>query len=108
MLGLKWHRRQDILVIPEEETQPMKQGSLGKTAKIYDPFGLIAPLTRKRLSGYLHLQSFKGCTSRVNSQPGDRQLYCMSQTMAVPSSKLKKGCASYETMSVSMVFENNK
>lgn len=47
MLGLKWDKEQDILavVIPEEETQPTKRGILGKMAKIYDPLGLIAPLT---------------------------------------------------------------
>ena len=35
--------------------------------------------SRKCLSAHLHLQSFKGYTSRVNSQPGDKQLYYMSQ-----------------------------
>lgn len=46
MLGLKWDKEQDILavVIPEEETQPTR-GILEKMAKIYDPLGLIAPLT---------------------------------------------------------------
>jgi len=34
--------------------------------------------SRKRLSGYLHLQPFKGYTLRVNGQPGDGQLYHMS------------------------------
>ena len=32
-------------MIPVEETQPIKRGILGKLAKIYDPLGLIAPLT---------------------------------------------------------------
>lgn len=41
---------QDTLAvgIPEEETnqaQPTKRGIVGKLAKIYDPLGLIAPLT---------------------------------------------------------------
>ena len=47
MLGLKWDKQQDTLavVIPEEVTQPTKRGILGKMAKIYDPLGLIAPLT---------------------------------------------------------------
>ena len=47
MLGLKWDKEQDTLavVIPEEETQPTKRGILEKMAKIYDPLGLIAPLT---------------------------------------------------------------
>ena len=47
MLGLKWDKEQDTLavVIPEEETQPTKRGILGKMANIYDPLGLIAPLT---------------------------------------------------------------
>ena len=47
MLGLKWDKQQDTLavVIPKEEAQPTKRGILGKLAKIYDPLGLIAPLT---------------------------------------------------------------
>ena len=47
MLGLKWGKEEDslVVVIPVEETQPMKRGILGKMAKIYDPLGLIAPLT---------------------------------------------------------------
>ena len=46
MLGLKWDKQHDtlVVVIPEEETQPTKRGILGKMAKIYDPLGLIAPL----------------------------------------------------------------
>ena len=47
MLGLKWDKQQDTLavMIPKEETQPTKRGILGELAKIYDPLGLIAPLT---------------------------------------------------------------
>ena len=47
MLGLKWDKQQDTLavVIPKEKNQPTKRGILGKMTKIYDPLGLIAPLT---------------------------------------------------------------
>ena len=47
MLGLKWDKHQDTLpvVIPVEEMQPTKRRILAKLAKIYDPLGLIAPLT---------------------------------------------------------------
>ena len=47
ILGLKWDKQQDtlVVVIPKEETQPTKRGILGKMAKIYVPLGLIAPLT---------------------------------------------------------------
>lgn len=33
------------VVIPTEEAQPTKRGILSKLAKIYNPVGLIAPLT---------------------------------------------------------------
>ena len=47
MLGVKWDRHQDTLavMIPTEQAKPTKRGILGKLASIYDPLGLIAPLT---------------------------------------------------------------
>ena len=33
------------VTIPDEVAQPTKRGILGKVAKIYDPLGLIAPIT---------------------------------------------------------------
>jgi hypothetical protein len=47
ILGLRWNKQQDILsvVVPKEEVQPTKRGVLGKLARIYDPLGLIAPVT---------------------------------------------------------------
>ena len=62
MLGLKWDKQQDTLavVIPKEETQPTKQGILGKLAEIYDPLGLIAPLTLTAKQMYHEL-----CESKV-------------------------------------------
>ena len=47
MLGLKWDKKQDTLavIIPSEEAQPTKRGILRKLARIYDPLGLVAPLT---------------------------------------------------------------
>ena len=47
MLGLKWDKHQDTLavMIPTEQAKPTKRGILGKLASIYDPLGLIAPLT---------------------------------------------------------------
>jgi len=47
LLGLKWNKLTDkfAVTIPEEVAQPTKQGILGKVARIYDPLGLIAPLT---------------------------------------------------------------
>ena len=33
------------VVVPKEEVQPTKRGVLGKLARIYDPQGLIAPVT---------------------------------------------------------------
>ena len=47
MLGLKWNKQRDTLaaVIPTEAAPPTKRGILAKLAKIYDPLGLIAPVT---------------------------------------------------------------
>ena len=47
MLGLKWDKQRDTLkvVIPVEEAPPTKRGILGKLARIYDPLGLVAPVT---------------------------------------------------------------
>lgn len=47
LLGLKWNKSTDeiAVTIPEEVAQPTKRGILGKVARIYDPLGLIAPIT---------------------------------------------------------------
>ena len=47
MLGLKWNKVEDTLSIniPEDEHPVTRRGILGKLAKIYDPLGLVSPLT---------------------------------------------------------------
>ena len=47
LLGLKWNKSTDEIgvTIPEEVAQPTKRGILGRIARIYDPLGLIAPIT---------------------------------------------------------------
>ena len=47
VLGLKWDKQSDMLKIsfPNEEVPAMKRGILSKVAKIYDPLGLVSPLT---------------------------------------------------------------
>ena len=47
ILGLKWDKQLDTLnvAMPTDEAQPTKRGILGKLARIYDPLGLVAPLT---------------------------------------------------------------
>ena len=47
MLGLKWNKAEDTLTIifPEERHPVTRRGTLGKLAKIYDPLGLVSPLT---------------------------------------------------------------
>ncbi len=47
LLGLKWNKQQDTLsvVVPNEESQHTKRGVLGRLARIYDPLGLVAPVT---------------------------------------------------------------
>ncbi len=47
MLGLKWNKVEDTLTInfPEDDHPVTRRGILGKLAKIYDPLGLVSPLT---------------------------------------------------------------
>jgi len=47
LLGLKWNKSTNeiAVTIPEEFARPTKRQILGKVARIYDPFGLIAPIT---------------------------------------------------------------
>ena len=47
LLGLRWDRKEDTLSVafPAENADPTKRGILGKLAKIYDPLGLVAPVT---------------------------------------------------------------
>ena len=47
LLGLRWDRKEDTLSVafPAENADPTKRGILGKLAKIYDPLGLVSPVT---------------------------------------------------------------
>ena len=47
LLGLKWDKQTDEIGVafPADVVQPTKRGILGKVAKIYDPLGLVAPVT---------------------------------------------------------------
>ena len=47
MLGLKWNKVEDILTInfPKDDHPVTRRGILRKLAKIYDPLGLVSPLT---------------------------------------------------------------
>ena len=47
LLGLTWSKEGDTIGVnfPTEIAQPTKRGILGKVAKIYDPLGLVSPLT---------------------------------------------------------------
>ena len=46
LLGLQWNKDCDTSVsFPSENTEPTKQGILSKVAKIYDPLGLVSPIT---------------------------------------------------------------
>jgi hypothetical protein len=47
LLGLAWDKELDVIKveIPQNKAQPTKRGILGKIAKIYDPLGLISPIT---------------------------------------------------------------
>ena len=47
LLGLPWDKREDIIgvTLPTESAEPTKRSILGTLAKIYDPLGLISPVT---------------------------------------------------------------
>jgi hypothetical protein len=46
-LGLAWNKREDTLSVtfPEEKSKPTKREVLGKLARVYDPLGLVSPMT---------------------------------------------------------------
>ena len=47
LLGLMWDKREDTIGVrfPSETAEPTKRGILGKVARIYDPLGLVSPIT---------------------------------------------------------------
>jgi hypothetical protein len=47
ILGLSWNKEEDTIGIkfPSGIAEPTKRGILGKVARIYDPLGLVAPIT---------------------------------------------------------------
>lgn len=47
LLGLQWNKESDTIsvIFPSEGTEPTKRGILSKVAKIYDPLGLVSPIT---------------------------------------------------------------
>ena len=47
LLGLGWDKGKEEVKVkfPTEEVQPTKRGVLSKLAKVYDPLGLVSPVT---------------------------------------------------------------
>ena len=47
LLGLAWNKTEDTLsvVFPDEKVKPTKREVLGKLARVYDPLGLVSPMT---------------------------------------------------------------
>ena len=47
LLGLRWNKDSDTIAVtfPQEIVAATKRGVLGKIAKVYDPLGLVSPLT---------------------------------------------------------------
>lgn len=47
LLGQNWNKEKDTIgvVFPENKSSPTKRGILSKVAKIYDPLGLVSPIT---------------------------------------------------------------
>ena len=50
LLGLRWNKDSDPIAITfsQEVVDATKTGVLGKIAKVYDPLGLVSPLTLGR------------------------------------------------------------
>ncbi|XP_028408199.1 uncharacterized protein LOC114530777 [Dendronephthya gigantea] len=70
ILGLAWNKDKDEIKIefPADPASPTKRGVLGKIAKVYDPLGLISPIT---LQGKFLYRDC--CDSKV---PWDAKLPC--------------------------------
>ena len=47
LLGLAWDKESDTISVkfPLDPAQPTKRGILGKVARVYDPLGLVSPMT---------------------------------------------------------------
>ena len=47
LLGLPWDKKRDTIQVsfPSQAADTTKRGILGKIAKVYDPLGLVSPLT---------------------------------------------------------------
>lgn len=62
ILGLTWNKNDDVLEIkfPADRASVTKRGVLGKIARVYDPLGLVSPMT---LSGKLLYR--EACESKV-------------------------------------------
>ncbi len=45
LLGLKCDKQNNTLTFPRDDTPSTKRGILSKLSKIYDPLGLVSPLT---------------------------------------------------------------
>ena len=57
LLGLPWNKSADTIsvVIPTEAAKTTKRGTLQKLAKIYDPLGLVSPITLQCKLIYLQI-----------------------------------------------------
>ena len=55
LLGLPWMKKEDTIAVKvsQPKAEPTKRGLLGVVARIYDPLGLVSPIT---LSGKLLYQ----------------------------------------------------
>ena len=71
LLGVPWDKKRDTIQVsfPAQVAEPTKRGILCKIAKVYDPLGLVSPLT---LSGKMLYRD--ACDTRVawdTQLPGD-------------------------------------
>jgi hypothetical protein len=63
LLGLAWNKTEDTLsvVFPDEKVKPTKREVLGKLARVYDPLGLVSPMT---LQGKMIFR--EACESKIS------------------------------------------
>ena len=90
ILGLPWNKETDTIGvnIPPDPTESTKRGILGKVARVYDPLGLVAPLT---LTGKLLYRDVCNAKLAWDSQlPQELSRKLMKWEESLPASAMTK------------------
>ena len=63
LLDLPWDKERDVIKveIPSDKAPPTKRGIPGKIAKIYDPLGLVSPVTLYGKFLYIEIPATRSC-----------------------------------------------